>query len=164
METTSQNISPRLRIITGAALLASALGTLFDAYSGPEGSIGLIPLYFGFPVGAVGLVLIYRKRFNWTPTLLLAIGLAGILYFMGAYPNGVPGWGGAVLIGIAHLYLPLPGRFAAVLWVTVGILGLPDFRAFPRELFLQPFYIFGLAQALSGAYMLWGAKDPEKDE
>ena len=83
-------VGPVLRNITGWALLAAVAGTFFDALACdgcPEGSIGLIPLYIGFPIGSVGLVLVFRKVAGWVPTILAALGLAGILFFMFSYPN-----------------------------------------------------------------------------
>lgn len=154
-----------VRKITGWALLASAIGTIYDSYTGPEASIGLIPLYIGFPIGAIGLVLIYYKLFKWAPTLILSAGLYGILYFMFTYPDGVNGWIGALLIGAAHLFLPLPGRFASIFWIMVGVLGFPEFRAYPLELFLKPYYIFGIATGYTGVFILWGLKSefPKKE-
>lgn len=156
---------PVLRNITGWALLAAAAGTFFDAFACdgcPDGSIGLIPLYIGFPIGSVGLVLVFRKVAGWVPTILAALGLAGILFFMFSYPNGAVGWIGAILIGIAHLYLPLTGRFASVLWVATGILGFPEFGS-PSWGPIAAFTVFGAATAASGAFVLWGLKsgDPE---
>lgn len=147
-----------LQRITGWALLAAAIGTFYDSYASwgtAEGSIGLIPLYIGFPIGAIGLIIVTRKVAGWVPAVLMAIGLAGILYFMFAYPDGVNGWIGGILIGIAHLFFPLPGRFASVLWVVVGILGFPEFGARSWGI-ITPFTVFGLATAASGAFVLWG--------
>jgi len=156
---------PVLRGITGWALLATAAGTFFDAFACdgcPDGSIGLIPLYIGFPIGSVGLVLVFRKVAGWVPTILAALGLAGILFFMFSYPNGAEGWIGAFLIGIAHLYLPLSGRFASVLWVATGMLGFPEFGS-PSWGPIAAFTVFGAATAASGAFVLWRLKsgDPE---
>ncbi len=72
-------------------------------------------------------MLVFRRVVGWLPALLAAVGLAGILFFMFSYPYGAEGWIGAILIGIAHVFLPLSGRFASVLWVSVGILGFPEF-------------------------------------
>ena len=77
-----------LRYITGWALLAAAAGTFFDVFACDgcaEGSIGLIPLYIGFPIGSVGLALVFRKVAGWVPTILAALGLGGILFFMFSY-------------------------------------------------------------------------------
>lgn len=152
-----------LRMITGWALLAAAAGTIFDAYACDgcsTGSIGLIPLYLGFPIGSVGLVIIFKKVAGWIPALLIALGLSGILYFMFAYPNGVEGWIGAIFIGIAHLFLPLSGRFASLFWVSVGILGFPDFPAFGVRSWglINVFMLFGAATAVSGIFIVWGLK------
>ena len=120
-----------LRRITGWSLLAASAGIIFDAVACDgcaKGSIGLIPLYLGFPIGSVGLVLVFRKVAGWVPTLLAAVGLAGILFFMFSYPNGAEGWIGAILVGIAHLFLPISGRFASVLWGCGGHLGLSGVR------------------------------------
>jgi hypothetical protein len=155
-----------LRRITGWALLAAAAGTLFDAFACDgcaDGSVGLIPLYLGFPIGSVGLVIIFRKVAGWVPALLAAVGLAGILFFMFSYPNGAEGWIGAILIGIAHLFLPLPGRFASVLWVAVGILGFPEFGE-PSWGPISAFTVFGAATAASGAFVLWGLPSPDPEQ
>ena len=119
-----------LRWITGWSLLAASAGTFFDAYvcnGCPEGSVGLFPLYLGFPIGSVGLVIVFKKVAGWIPALLAALGLSGMLYFMFAYPHGARGWAGAIFIGTAHLFLPLSGRFASPLWVAAGMLGFPEF-------------------------------------
>ena len=149
-----------LRRITGWSLLAAAAGTFYDAFmcdGCAQGSIGLIPLYLGFPIGAVGLVLIFWRVVGWVPALLAASGLAGILFFMFSYPNGAEGWIGAILLGIAHLFLPLSGRLASVLWVAVGILGFPEFGARSWGP-IAAFTVFGAATAASGAFVLLGLK------
>ena len=117
------SINRILRQVIGWALLAAAAGIFFDEYACggcTQGSIGLIPLYLGFPIGSIGLVIIFKKVAGWISTAIAAVGVAGILYFMFAYPNGVNGWIGGISLGIAHLFLPLPGRFVSVLWVAVG--------------------------------------------
>jgi len=153
-----------LRNVTGWAFLAAGMGVFWDeiACGGcTEGSPGLIPLYLGFPIGSIGLFLIFRKRLGWLPTLITGIGLAGILFFMFTYPNGADGWFGAVLIGVGHLFLPLSGRFAAVLWVAAGILGFPEFDAGSWGV-IRAFTLFGAAAAYSGAFVLWGNR-PEDE-
>ena len=150
-----------LQKATGLAWLAAALGVAIEIFYHEfyctscrgDGTIGLIPLYIGFPIGAIGFVWILRRMVGWIPTLLAAIGLAGILYFMGSYPNGAEGWIGAVLVGIAHLYLPFPGRYASVLWIVAGVLGFPGFGAHSWGL-ISAFSIFGAATAASGIFML----------
>lgn len=147
-----------LRNVTGWALLAAAAGTFYDeAFCGgcSEGSIGLIPLYLGFPIGAIGLIWIFRRSEGWLPALIVGTGLAGILYFMFAYPSGADGWIGGVLIGVGHLFLPLPGRFSAVLWVATAVLGFPEFRAASWGV-IDAFTMFGAATAYSGAFILVG--------
>jgi hypothetical protein len=159
-EKRSRKVSPILRNITGWALLAAAAGTFFDAYACDgcsDGSIGLIPLYIGFPIGSVGLVLVFRKASGWVPALLATLGLGGILFFMFTYPNGAEGWIGAVLIGAAHLYFPLPGRLASVLWVAAGILGFPAFNTASWGV-ISAFTVFGAATAVSGAFVLLGLR------
>lgn len=149
-----------LRYVTGWALLAAAAGTFFDAYvcdGCAEGSIGLIPLYIGFPIGSVGLVLIFRKTEGWLSAVLAALGLAGILIFMFSYPNNPEGMIGAVLVGIAHLFLPLVGRFASVFWVATGILAFPAFNTASWGP-IDGFTMFGVANAASGAFVLWGLR------
>jgi hypothetical protein len=151
-------VSPRLQKITGWALLAASVGTFYDAYassSGAQGSIGLIPLYLGFPIGSIGLVMVIRKIAGWLPALLAAAGLVGVFIFMGSYPNGAEGWIGLVLIGFALLFLPLPGRLASVLWIAAGILGFPKFGQGSWGL-ISAFTVFGAACAASGAFVLWG--------
>ncbi len=151
---------PWLRHITGWALVAAAIGTFWDeiACGGcPEGSFGLVPLYLGFPIGAFGLALVFRKTVGMIPAVITGLGLAGILVFMGAYPDGADGWIGGVLIGIGHLFLPLSGRFAAVLWVASGVLGFPEFGAGSWGV-IRAFSLFGAATAYSGAFVLWGRK------
>ena len=146
-----------MRRITGWSLLAAAAGTFYDAFmcdGCAQGSIGLIPLYLGFPIGAVGLVLVFWRVVGWVPALLAASGLAGILFFMFSYPNGAEGWIGAILVGIAHLFLPLSGRLASVLWVAVGILGFPEFGE-PSWGPIAAFTVFGAATAASGAFVLF---------
>jgi hypothetical protein len=149
-----------LRRITGWSLLAAAAGTFYDAFmcdGCAQGSIGLIPLYLGFPIGAVGLVLVFWRVAGWIPALLAASGLAGILIFMFSYPNGAEGWIGAILVGIAHLFLPLSGRFASVLWMAAGILGFPEFGARSWGS-IAAFTVFGAATTASGAFVLLGLK------
>jgi hypothetical protein len=146
-----------LHLVTGAALVAAALGTFIDAYTChgcTEGSIGLVPLYLGFPIGAVGFVLFLRRAAGWVPSVIGAIGLVGILYFMFAYPSGAKGWIGGVLIGIAHLFLPLGGRFPSVLWVVVGILGFPEFGQRSWGV-VSAFTTFGAATLATGIFVLW---------
>jgi hypothetical protein len=159
-------VSPRLRKITGWALLAASAGTFFDAYAssrGAQGSIGLIPLYLGFPIGSIGFVILIRQVAGWTPAILAAIGLAPFFYFMGAYPNGAEGWIGLVLFGIAHLFLPLIERFPAVLWITAGLLGFPEFGQGSWGL-LSAFTIFGAAIAASGIFILWDYEQKQPHE
>lgn len=154
------SISRRVRVlhlVTGAALVAAALGTFIDEYTChgcPEGSIGLFPLYLGFPIGAVGFVLFLRWAAGWVPSAIGAIGFVGILYFMFAYPSGANGWIGGVLIGIAHLFLPLGGRFPSVLWVIVGILGFPEFGQHSWGV-VSAFTTFGAATLATGIFVLW---------
>jgi hypothetical protein len=155
-----------LRRITGWALLAAAAGIFFDAITCDgcaEGSIGLIPLYIGFPIGAVGLVLVMRRVAGWVPAVLAAAGLAGILFFMFSYPNGAIGWIGGIFVGIAHLFLPLSGRLSSVLWVAVGILGFPEFGARSWGP-IAAFTMFGAATAASGAFVLWGLRSEGPEE
>jgi hypothetical protein len=149
-----------LRNLTGWTLLAASVGIFFDAITCggcAQGSIGLIPLYIGFPIGSVGLVLITKKVAGWIPTLFAAFGVFGILLFMFSYPEGAEGWLGAIFIGIAHLFFPLSGRFASVLWVAVGILGFPEFGAASWGP-VSAFTVFGAATAASGIFVLWGLK------
>ena len=87
---------------------------------------------------------------------MAAIGLIGILYFMFAYSNGVYGWIGGFFLGIASLFLPLPYRFAALAWVAVSLLGLPEFSARTWG-FINAFSMFGIGTAISGVYILWGS-------
>lgn len=146
-----------LRLVTGAALVAAAVGIFIDEAmcSGcPEGSIGLIPLYVGFPIGAVGFILFLYRAAGWLPSAIGAMGMAGILYFMFSYPNGADGWIGGVLIGIAHLFLPLGGRFPSVLWVAVGILGFPAFGQHSWGV-VSGFTLFGAAILTTGVFVLW---------
>jgi hypothetical protein len=160
-----------LRRVTGLAWLAAALGVLIELFyheffcvaCNGDGSIGLIPLYLGFPIGAVGFVLVLRRTAGWIATLLAAAGLASILYFMFSYPNGAAGWIGAVFIGIAHLFLPLSGRFAAVLWTITGILGFPEFGE-PKWGLISAFTVFGAATAISGAFVLWGLSPNDRGQ
>ena len=154
-----------LRNITGWALLAAAAGTFFDAYTCDgcaEGSIGLIPLYIGFPIGSVGLALVFRKVAGWVPTILATLGLGGILFFMFSYPSGAEGWIGAILIGVAHLFFPLPGRFASVIWVATGILGFPAFNTATWGV-ISAFTAFGAATAASGAFVLLGLRATDSE-
>ena len=151
-------VSPILQRMTGWALLAASVGIFYDAYAssgGAQGSIGLIPLYLGFPIGSIGLVILIRQVAGWTPAILAAIGLAPFLYFMGSYPNGAEGWIGLVLFGFAHLFLPLTGRLASLLWIAAGILGFPEFGQGSWGL-ISAFTVFGAACAASGAFVLWG--------
>lgn len=153
-------VSPRLRKITGWALLAASAGTFFDAYAssgGAQGSIGLIPLYLGFTIGSIGLVILIRQVAGWTPAILAAIGLAGFFIFMFSYPNGAEGWIGLVLFGIAHLFLPLVGRFPSVLWIAAGLLGFPGFGQGSWGP-ISAFTVFGAATAASGVFVLWGLR------
>lgn len=147
-----------LRYITGWSLLAAAAGIFYDAYvcdGCSQGSIGLIPLYIGFPIGSVGLVLVFRKFVGWAPAVLAALGLAGILIFMFSYPNNAEGMIGAILVGIAHLFLPLSGRLVSVLWVAAGILGFPAFNTASWGP-IDGFTMFGAATTASGVVVLWG--------
>lgn len=154
-----------LQKATGFAWLAAAAGVLIEVvyykfvcvHCAAEGTIGLITLYFGFPIGAIGFVIILQRKVGWVPALLGMVGLTGILYFMGVYPDGADGWIGALFVGMAHLFLPLPGRLAAVLWIIVGILGFPEFRANSWG-WINAFSVFGMATAYSGAYLFWGLK------
>lgn len=161
----SHKVGSILRYITGWALLAAAAGTFFDAYACDgcaEGSIGLIPLYIGFPIGSVGLVLVFRKAAGWVPAILAALGLAGILFFMFTYPSGADGWIGAILVGAAHLYFPLTGRFASLLWAATGILGFPEFGS-PSWGPIAAFTMLGASSAASGAYVLLGLRTTEHE-
>jgi hypothetical protein len=77
---------------------------------------------------------------------------------MGTYPDHPEGWIGLVLVGIAHLFIPFPGRFVAVLWVAAGILAFPEFRASPWGA-VDGWNLFTAATALTGAYVLLGRVD-----
>jgi hypothetical protein len=155
------SINRILRQVIGWALLAAAAGIFFDEYACggcTQGSIGLIPLYLGFPIGSIGLVIIFKKVAGWISTAIAAVGVAGILYFMFAYPNGVNGWIGGISLGIAHLFLPLPGRFVSVLWVAVGIFGFPGFGMMRALAPIPVFVLFGIATAATGLFVLLGLK------
>jgi hypothetical protein len=117
-------------------------------------------LYIGFPVGSVGLVLVFNKAAGWVPALLAALGLAGILIFMFSYPNRAEGMIGAILVGIAHLFFPLTGRLASVLWVATSILSFPAFNTASWGP-ITGFTMFGAASAASGAFVLWGLRSSD---
>lgn len=145
-----------LRQITGWALIAAGIGVFIDATlcnGCTEGTFGLVPLYLGFFIGSISLVILLNKILGWLPALLAALGVAGILYFMGSYPNGAEGWIGGILVGLAFLFLPLSGRFIAVLWVAIGILGFPEFHARPWGV-ISAFTLFGVANAITGLFIL----------
>jgi len=149
-----------VRLMTGCAFLVAAAGIFFDAYTCggcSQGSIGLIPLYIGFPIGSIGFVVVIRRAQGWMPALLAAAGLAGIQYFMFTYPNGSDGWIGAILVGMASLFFPLSGRFLSVLWVAVGLLGFPKFGQHAWGV-LNAYSLLGAATGSSGAYVLWVLK------
>ena len=156
-----------LRNVTGWALIAAAVGALLEAVivrpSG-EATIGLVPLYLGMPIGAVGLVIILRKTEGWAAAVTAAAGFAGLLYFMGTYPDHPEGWIGLVLVGTAHLFVPFPGRFAAVLWIAAGVLAFPAFHARPWGV-VDGWNLFTAAAAASGAFVLWGRKaEPQTND
>ena len=152
-----------LKVFTGCAWLIAAAGVFVElyyhefycTYCQGDGTIGLLPLYLGFPLGGIGFVLVLRRAAGWSPALLAAAGLVGIVYFMASYPAGAAGWLGGILVGMAHLFLSLPGRFIAVLWIGVAILGHPQFGQ-PAWGLINAFNVFGVATALSGAFILWG--------
>ncbi len=128
-----------------------------------EGTIGLIPLYLGIPIGAVGLVLILRKDEGWLPAAFAATGFAGFIYFMGTYPDHPEGWIGLVLVGTSHLFIPFPGRLAAVLWVSAGVLAFPEFHARAWG-GVDGWNLFTTATAVSGVFVLWGKKPADTRE
>ncbi len=150
--------------VTGVAWLAAAVGVLIEVVyhefvcvvCAGEATIGLIPLYLGFPIGAIGFVILLRRKAGWIPAFLGAAGLVGVLYFMFSYPDGATGWIGALFVGMAHLFLPLPVRFAAVLWIVTGVLGFPEFGS-PTWGWISAFSVFGAATAYSGAFAIWGS-------
>jgi hypothetical protein len=151
-----------LKNIAGWAMIAAAVGILLEIvipHPAGEGTIGLIPLYLGFPIGSLGLVPIIWKRDGWFPAIMAACGLAGILYFMVVYPLGIRGWAGGFFLSIGFLFLPMPYRFAALAWLAIPFLELPILNARNSGLF-DGFVMFGIGTALSGMYMLI---DPEKD-
>ncbi len=152
-----------LRQITGWALIAAGIGVFIDATlcnGCTEGTFGLVPLYLGFFIGSISLVILLNKILGWLPALLAALGVAGILYFMGSYPNGAEGWIGGILVGLAFLFLPLSGRFISVLWVSVGILGFPEFHARPWDM-INAFTVFGVANAITGLFILFALPSPK---
>jgi hypothetical protein len=149
-----------LRNITGWAFLAAAVGAFLEAVivrPAGEGTIGLIPLYFGIPIGSVGLVLILRMNEGWMAAILAAAGFAGFIFFMVTYPDHPEGWIGLVLVGTAHLFIPFPGRLVAVLWIAAGILAFPEFYVRPWGM-IDGWNLFTVAAAASGLFILWGKK------
>lgn len=145
-----------LRQITGWALIVAGIGVFVDTLlcnGCTEGTFGLISLYLGFFIGSISFVILLNKIVGWIPALFAALGVAGILYFMGSYPNGAEGWIGGILMGLAFLFLPLSGRFISVLWVSVGILGFPEFHARPWGM-INAFTVFGVANAITGLFIL----------
>jgi hypothetical protein len=166
VEKPKRNYWSLMKKITGWAMLAAAIGILLEIViprPPGEGTIGLIPLYIGFPFGAVGFVMVMWKNNGWFAAIMAAIGLLGILYFMFAYPNGVHGWIGGFFLGISSLYLPLPYRFAALTWIGVGFWGVPEIYARAWG-FLDAFSMFGISTAFSGAYILWGSHGNVDDQ
>jgi hypothetical protein len=170
MDTTTQKLKSRdstrwatgviLRNITGWAFLAAAIGALLEVILVPPsggGTIGLIPLYFGIPIGAVGFVIILRKSEGWAAAVTAAVGFSGFIYFMGTYPDNPEGWIGLVLVGAAHLFIPMPGRIASILWVSAGILAFPHFHASDWG-FISGWNLFIAAAAATGLIVLLGKK------
>lgn len=146
-------MSPGLRRLTGSASAITAAGVFWDAWASRDtgaGSPGLILLYLGFPVAAVGLVLTMRRISGVVPASLTALGAAGVLYFMANYPDGARGWSGAVLIGVAYLWLPMRHRFVAAPWIVIGLLGIPAFGQ-PEWGIIDAFTAFGAALATTSA-------------
>jgi ABC-type multidrug transport system permease subunit len=154
-----------LRNITGWAFIAAAIGAYLEAVL-PQlpggGTIGLIPLYLGFPIGSVGFVLILRKTEGWIAAVLAAVGFSGFAYFMGTYPDHPEGIIGLVLVGTAQIFIPLPGRLIAVLWIAAGIFNLREFH-FRTWGVVDGWLVFTAATALTGIYVLLGQKRGKKD-
>jgi hypothetical protein len=149
-----------LKDIAGWAMIAAAIGILLEVViprPAGEGTIGLIPLYLGFPIGSLGLVPTIWKRDGWFPAIMTAVGLAGMLYFLFVYPLGVRGWAGGFFLAIGFLFLPMPYRFAALTWLAIPFLELPLLNA-RNSGFFDGFVMFGISTALSGIYMLIGSE------
>lgn len=172
-------ISRRLRLITGWALFAGAVGILFDSFSvwvldlfnRPEwlvtivnptgvdnGSIGLVPAYLGVTVGMIGFVIVmYRSLGVWV-ALLSGIGVIGMFTFWYSYPARATFGGlGSILIGIAVLSLPTWGRLASPLWIASGVMGIPELvRPGINWGPVASFTLLGAAIGVTGAFVIWG--------
>lgn len=148
----------RLQTIVAWALLATFLGVVLEVIlpqENSEGTIGLVPLYLGYPVGGLGFAWILYRRFGPLVGLNSLLGAVGILYFMGAYvtPNANQGFVGGFFHAISCLYLPMPYRLSSLAWLSAGIFGYPVIVALGSNLYNE-FVMFGLAAGISGLYLL----------
>lgn len=161
-------VGPKLRIVTGWALLIAAMGVFWDAAAywagASDGSAGLIPAYLGMVVGLTGLTLVIWRAGGSAPGLLAGLGTVGTFIFWGGYPSYATAGGlGALALGVSMLYLPGWGRFTSPLWVSAGILGVTELVIASRNWGpISGFTLIGAAFAATGGYVLWGLASDAK--
>ena len=150
-------IGRRLRLVTGWSLLVGAFGVGIDAWAS---SWGLAPAYLGTILGLACFVFVVGKVVGFWPAILTGLGVASTLLFWGTYPeNAVFGSIGALLIGLAVLYLPGWGRWASPLWIAAGTFGAP--RAGVTWGPISAYTLFGAALGITGTFVLLGLKAAE---
>ena len=170
-----RKLGRNLQMVTGWALLMAATGIFVDAWAGwttppaflasiitpagaDNGSVGLIPAYLGFSTGMIGLVVVVYKAAGVWSGFLAGLGIVGMFVFWGSYPDhSTIGGLGAILVGIAVLWLPGWARFTSPLWVASGIMGITELvRPGTSWGPIAGFTLGGAAVAVTGAFVLWG--------
>jgi hypothetical protein len=148
-------IDRSLRLVTGWLLLVGAFGVGIDGWLS---SWGLAPAYLGTILGLACFVFVVGNAVGFWPAILTGLGVASTFVFWGTYPeNAVFGGIGALLIGLAVLYLPGWGRWASPLWIASGTLGLPSLvREGVTWGPISAFTFFGAAIAVTGIFVLLG--------
>ena len=168
----------RLHLITGWALVAGAAGIFIDSWASwsldsdspgwlvtvvapaglGDGSIGLIPAYLGVTVGMIGFVIVFYRNAGMLMSLLVGAGVIGMFTFWYSYPaRATFGGVGSILIGVAILSLANWGKLASPLWITSGIMGIPELvRPGINWGPIASFTLLGAAIGVTGAFILWG--------
>lgn len=179
-------VRPKLRRITGWALLVGSVGIFIDAWAswsidasspswlvsivtpggGGNGSIGLIPAYLGTTIGLIGLFMVIYRLNGMVWAILAGAGVLAILVFWYSYPlrATVGGLGGLVL-SVVVLTFPFWGRLASPFWAASSIMGIPELVTPGRHWGpVAGFTLLGAAIGVTGAFLLWGLGVSENAE
>lgn len=139
---------------------------LYDEWSssvlGTDGSMGLIPAYLGMVVGLLGLSLVVWRLGGSALGLVAVLGTAGTFVFWGSYPSYATAGGlGALLLGVAVLFLPSWARFTSPFWISSGTLGITELVVSGVNWGpISAWTLLACAFAATGAFILRGLRPP----